>query len=75
VELDDLLIFSRGGSSGHVGFYAGETKTHYLVLGGNQDDQVNYKWYPKNGEMYSPDDGWVHYEILDIRRPVMEEND
>lgn len=38
--LGDVLVFSRG-SGGHVGFYIGENKTHYYVLGGNQSNQVS----------------------------------
>jgi len=42
--LGDVLVFTRttpGGSrAGHVGLYIGETDTHYLVLGGNQNDKV-----------------------------------
>lgn len=34
-----VLVFDREGG-GHVGFYAGETSTHFLVLGGNQKDKV-----------------------------------
>ena len=70
VELDDLLIFSRGGSSGHVGFYAGETKTHYLVLGGNQGNEVKHSLIPKDGHIIDIDTKKkVQYKILDIRRP------
>lgn len=38
----DVLVFSRPGSawSGHVGFYFGEDKTAYHVLGGNQSNRV-----------------------------------
>jgi uncharacterized protein (TIGR02594 family) len=39
-----VLVFWRGSkaaSTGHVGFYAGETQNHYVVLGGNQSDSVN----------------------------------
>lgn len=43
-----IVVFSRKGG-GHVGFYVGETKTHILVLGGNQGDMVNVSKYPKNG--------------------------
>jgi uncharacterized protein (TIGR02594 family) len=43
-----IIVFSRRGG-GHVGFYVGETKTHVLVLGGNQGDMVNVSRYPKNG--------------------------
>lgn len=48
--LGDLLIFwreQRAGFKGHVGFYAGETKTHYLVLGGNQRNSVSFAWIEK----------------------------
>lgn len=44
-----ILVFKRGeGSQGHVGFYVGETSTHYRVLGGNQGNSVSIKSYPKN---------------------------
>ena len=39
-----ITVFWRGspdGWSGHVGFYAGEDKDAYHVLGGNQSDMVN----------------------------------
>jgi len=35
-----VLVFDRKGG-GHVGFYVGEDKTHFHVLGGNQGDAVN----------------------------------
>ncbi|RRY17896.1 TIGR02594 family protein [Brucella anthropi] len=35
-----ILVFSRTGG-GHVGFYVGEDRTHYHVLGGNQSNAVN----------------------------------
>lgn len=42
--LGDVLVFTRtrpdGKKAGHVGLYIGETDTHYLVLGGNQNDKV-----------------------------------
>jgi uncharacterized protein (TIGR02594 family) len=41
---------------GHVGFYAGETKTHVLLLGGNQSNAVNVAKFPKS-------------RIVSIRRP------
>lgn len=44
-----ILVFRRGKApSGHVGFYVGETKTHFRVLGGNQGDSVSIKPYPKD---------------------------
>jgi uncharacterized protein (TIGR02594 family) len=35
-----VLVFKRPGG-GHVGFYVGEDKTSYHVLGGNQGDRVS----------------------------------
>lgn len=39
--LGDVLVFSRAGGGGHVGFYIGEDATTYYVLGGNQGDAVS----------------------------------
>lgn len=39
--LGDVLVFKRSNGAGHVGLYAGETKTKYYVLGGNQGDKVS----------------------------------
>lgn len=41
-----ILVFERPGG-GHVGFYAGENETKYLVLGGNQGDAVSKAWFDK----------------------------
>jgi len=41
--LGDVLVFSRGGASGHVGLYVGEDAGAYHVLGGNQSDRVMIK--------------------------------
>jgi uncharacterized protein (TIGR02594 family) len=38
--LGDVLTFKRNGG-GHVGIYIGEDKTHYHVLGGNQNNSVS----------------------------------
>lgn len=38
--LGDVLVFSRPGGA-HVGLYAGEDRSHYHVLGGNQANAVN----------------------------------
>jgi uncharacterized protein (TIGR02594 family) len=35
-----ILVFERSGG-GHVGIYVGEDRTHYHVLGGNQDNAVS----------------------------------
>ena len=39
-RLGAILVFSRQGG-GHVGFYVGEDKTRFYVLGGNQSNMVN----------------------------------
>jgi uncharacterized protein (TIGR02594 family) len=39
--LGDVLVFTRPGGGGHVGFYVGEDVTCYHVLGGNQSNMVN----------------------------------
>lgn len=38
--LGAIVVYSRKGG-GHVGFLAGESATHYYVLGGNQDNCVS----------------------------------
>ncbi len=38
--LGDILTFTRSGG-GHVGIYIGEDKTHFHVLGGNQNNEVS----------------------------------
>lgn len=38
--IGDVLVFGRSGG-GHVGFYVGESKDTYFVLGGNQGNQFN----------------------------------
>jgi uncharacterized protein (TIGR02594 family) len=43
-RLGAVMVFwrgSRSGWSGHVGFYAGETPTHYIIRGGNQSNKVS----------------------------------
>lgn len=40
-SLGDVLVFTRGETSGHVGFYVAEDATHFHVLGGNQGDAVS----------------------------------
>lgn len=45
-----ICVFKRGNSDwqGHVGFYAGESDSQIIVLGGNQSDQVKYSFYKKD---------------------------
>ncbi len=42
-----IMVFKRG-SGGHVGFYVGETDRHYIIRGGNQDNQVTDTPYTKS---------------------------
>lgn len=43
----DILVFTRNGG-GHVGFYVGEDKDYFHVLGGNQSDAVTITRIAKN---------------------------
>jgi uncharacterized protein (TIGR02594 family) len=43
----DILVFSRAGG-GHVGFYAGESDTAFLVYGGNQSNAVGFTYIAKS---------------------------
>lgn len=40
-SLGDVLVFTRPGGGGHVGFYIGEDAKAFHVLGGNQGDAVS----------------------------------
>lgn len=57
-SLGDVLVFARGGG-GHIGFYVGEDKTCYHVLGGNQANEVNITRINK-------------IRILSVRKPPMK---
>lgn len=46
-KMYSLLVFTRG-NGGHVGWYVGETKTHYIVRGGNQSNRVTDTKYAKS---------------------------
>jgi len=65
----DVLVFWRGdpgGRSGHVGFYVGEDRTHFHVLGGNQSDSVNIQRIPRTRLL---SDGVRRPPLLDGRHP------
>jgi uncharacterized protein (TIGR02594 family) len=49
-KIGAVAVFSRGthAHQGHVGFYAGVDGSHYLILGGNQQDAVCVRPYPMN---------------------------
>lgn len=42
-----IMVFTRNGG-GHVGFYMGETATHFRILGGNQSNSVSLTWIAKD---------------------------
>jgi uncharacterized protein (TIGR02594 family) len=43
----DIVVFSRGETGGHVGFYAGQDQQFIQVLGGNQSNSVRVSDYPR----------------------------
>lgn len=44
-----IVVFERGPTSGHVGFYVGRTVAgHLLILGGNQGDMVKISAFPES---------------------------
>ena len=57
IQRGDLVIFPRGGSGwqGHVGFFIEEQDGYWVILGGNQSNEVRY-------DLYAP------YKSLGIRR-------
>jgi uncharacterized protein (TIGR02594 family) len=66
-KVGDIVVFYRKGSSsgyGHVGFYAGaQTADKIAVLGGNQSDSLNIRYFSKS----KPAQGWG---IKTVRRAV-----
>lgn len=42
-----VVVFARGATSGHVGFYVSENADEVLVLGGNQSNRVSMAYYSK----------------------------
>ena len=53
-QIGDVVVFPRGsaGWQGHVGFYiltaTVEGVEYYIILGGNQNDEVSYELYPSS---------------------------
>ncbi len=44
----DIVVFNWGGGHGHVGFYHSVSGNKVILFGGNQDNAVNRKGYPRN---------------------------
>lgn len=59
----DVVIFPRGdrGWQGHVGFFIRDTGKAWVILGGNQDNTVNYA-------LYDPS------KVIDVRRNNYQKN-
>ena len=59
----DIVIFPRGdkGWQGHVGFFIRDTGDAWVILGGNQDNTVNYGLYDAK-------------KVIAIRRHIFENN-
>lgn len=69
--LGDVLVFSRGAVSGHVGLYIAEDKTAFHVIGGNQSDAVNIKRVEKNRLISGRRCPWRVAEPANIRKVFM----
>ena len=81
IQPGDVVVFPRGdqGWQGHVGFYIGTLEQngveYYLILGGNQSNEVNMDYFPaksalgirRNNNNLPPPNQLTWYEkILDI---------
>lgn len=42
-----VLVFERGPTGGHMGFYVGEDASRFRVIGGNQSNAVTETWIAK----------------------------
>jgi uncharacterized protein (TIGR02594 family) len=68
--LGDVLVFSRE-SGGHVGLYISQSSTHYHVLGGNQNNQVNIVLIAKNRLIASRRPAY-NVQPLNVRKIVID---
>jgi uncharacterized protein (TIGR02594 family) len=68
VKKGDILVFSHGGGSGHVGLYNGDSSRYPKigVLGGNQSDTLNILYFECNKS--SPP-----MQLIAVRRAVCED--
>jgi uncharacterized protein (TIGR02594 family) len=67
----DVLVFSRSGGGGHVGFYVGEDASAYHVLGGNQRDAVNIVRIAKNRLLGARRPKWRIAQPASVRKIIM----
>ena len=66
-KIGDVVIFWRESPEswkGHVAFYAGETVDKVLVLGGNQDNMVCYKYYKKSQVLDYRTEGYLDGKVV-----------
>lgn len=59
--LGDSLVFKRPGGH-HIGMYIGESKTHFIVMGGNQNNMYSFTRISKQ-------------RLIAVRRPVYKINE
>jgi len=71
--LGDVLIFRRKGG-GHVGFYVGEDKQAFHVLGSNQNDEVNIVRIPINRLYAARRSPWGSGQPLSVKRIFLPAN-
>jgi len=50
IQRGDIVVFPRGnaGWQGHVGFFVEEQDGQWIILGGNQSNEVRYDFYSPN---------------------------
>ena len=69
--LGDVLTFKRN-SGGHVGIYVGEDKTHFHVLGGNQNNAVNVVRIAKTRLFKARRTAWRIAQPPNVRKIYLE---
>lgn len=69
----DTLVFSRTGGN-HVGFYYAENKTHYLVLGGNQNDSYSFMWIAKSRLLMARRCKWAIGQPISVKQYFIPES-
>ncbi len=66
--LGDVLVFSRGKTSGHVALYVGEDAGSFHVLGGNQSDRVSITRIAKSRLLAARRPKWKVAQPPNVRR-------
>ncbi len=71
--LGDVLVFKRTGG-GHVGQYIGESKTKFLVLGGNQSDMHGFTWIDKSRLFAARRAPWRVAQPTNVRKVYLDDS-